>query len=90
MKRVIPKKKTGIDALPWTGSNSTDFSCVHVSNSEVVRLNIEIDLLDAAGLDFFFLDDVSVSVGTSSSSSSSSSSLGSLSADRVTPATGFS
>jgi hypothetical protein len=92
MKRVVYKRREGIYALPCTGSNSTAFSGVHVSNSDSVRLNIDIDLLDADGddaLDFFFFDVVPASVEISSSSSSSSSSPP-LSADRVTPATGFS
>jgi len=85
------RKKQGIDFLPCTGSNSTAFSCVHVSNSVVVRLNIDIDLLDVDDdLDFFFFDDVPASVEVLSSSSPSSSSSSSLSADFVTPATGFS
>jgi hypothetical protein len=91
MKRVMSKRKKGIYFLPCTGSNSTAFSCVHVSNSDVVRLNIDIALLDAGDdddLGFFFFDVVPASVEISSSSPSSSSS--SLSTVRVTPATGFS
>ena len=74
-------------SLPCTGSNSTDFSCVHVSNSDVVRLRIEMDLLDEPdSLDFFFFVDVPASGDDSSSSPSSSSSPPpSLSADLVTP-----
>jgi hypothetical protein len=90
MKKVMSKKKKGIYLLPCTGSNSTDFSCVHVSNSDVFRLNMDIDLLDDDdSLDFFVFDDVPASVGISSSSGSSSS-PSPLSTDRVTPATGFS
>ena len=44
MKRVVYKRKEGIYALPCTGSNSTGFSDEHVSNSEGVRLNIDMDL----------------------------------------------
>ncbi len=89
MKKVMSKKKKGIYLLPCTGSNSTDFSGVHVSNSDDVRLNMDIDLLDDDDdpLDFLFFD-VPASVGISSSALSSPSP--SLSTDRVTPATGFS
>ena len=86
----MSKRKNGIYLLPCTGSNSTDFSGTHVSNSDVVRLNIDIDLLDDdVDFAFFFFDDVPASVAISSSSASSSSSSA-LSTDRVTPATGFS
>jgi hypothetical protein len=89
MKRIISDEKKGIYLLPWTGSNSTDFSGAHVSYSDIDRVNIDMDLLDDDGDDddlLFFFDGVPASPVISSSSSLSSSS----SVDRVTPATALS
>lgn len=85
------EKKKGIYVLPCTGSNSTGFSAEQVSNSDVVRLNIDIDLVDV-DLGFLVFDPAALfAVSSSSPSSPSSSALSLLSSlDRVIPATGFS
>ncbi len=87
MKRVMSNKKLGFNQLPCTGSKSTDFSGVHVSYSDIDRLNIDIDLLDNDDDDggLPFLGDVPISPVISSSSTSSSS----CSVDCI-PATGLS